>query len=105
MSYSDRQAAEQLEVGMRMEVRQELRKYLENNHLFGEMSPGLGDDASLLEHGIIDSIGVMELVAFVTTRFQIDVEPHEVTPETFDSIDRLTEFILRRRPAPGTCLA
>ena len=88
-----------------MDVRQELRGYLETNHLVGKMSGEFDDDASLLEHGVIDSIGVMELVSSVTAWFRIEVEPHEVTPETFDSIDRLAKFVLRRRARAAVCQA
>ncbi len=86
-----------------MELKKEIREYLENNHLFGEMPESFSDEASLLDHGIIDSMGVMELVSFVTTHYRIDVEPQDVTPENFDTIARLAGFIDRRRPTAMAC--
>ncbi len=86
-----------------MELKKEIREYLEKNHLFGEVPGQFGDDASLLDHGIIDSLGVMELVSFVTTHYHIEVEPQDVTPENFDTIARLARFIDRHRPAAMPC--
>ncbi len=54
-------------------------------------------DDSFLELGLIDSTGVLELVAFVEEAFDITVADQEIVPDNFDSINRLTRFIRRRR--------
>jgi acyl carrier protein len=51
------------------------------------------DDASLLEAGIVDSIGVMELVTFVDKTYKITVPPEDISPDNFDSINRLANYI------------
>jgi acyl carrier protein len=56
----------------------------------------LSDEDSLLENGIIDSTGVLELVAFVEEKFQISVEDEELVPENFDSIRKIASFIQRK---------
>jgi len=53
----------------------------------------LRDDDSFLEKGIIDSTGVLELVAFIEENFGIKVEDEELIPENLDSIDNLVTFI------------
>jgi acyl carrier protein len=53
----------------------------------------LNDDTSFLEEGIIDSTGVMELVAFIEETFGIRLEDEEIIPDNFDSVNKLVNFI------------
>ena len=79
-------------------VKAQIKEYVAENLLFAEAFP-YADDASFLGEGIVDSVGVMELVAFVNTQFGVTVEPQEITPENFDSVQRLGDFIARKRGA------
>ena len=54
-------------------------------------------DAPLLDSGIVDSLGILELVNFVTETFEITVSDEDLQPENFHSIDRLASFVERRR--------
>lgn len=56
----------------------------------------LKDDTSFLDEGIIDSTGVMELVAFLETNFNVKVEDEEIVPDNFDSINNLTNFLQQK---------
>jgi acyl carrier protein len=58
---------------------------------------GFPDDASFLRTGLIDSTGMMELVAFVEQEFSIQVADHELVPQNFDSLEKLNAFIERKR--------
>lgn len=53
----------------------------------------LQDSDSLIESGIVDSMGILELVAFVESAFNIRVEDIDLTPENFDSIESLSSFV------------
>ena len=53
----------------------------------------LKDDTSFLEEGIIDSTGVMELVAFIEETFSIRLEDEEIIPDNFDSVNKLFNYI------------
>ena len=53
----------------------------------------LQDDTSFLEEGVIDSVGVLELVAFIEETFTIRVEDEEIIPDNFDSINKLTYHV------------
>ncbi len=55
------------------------------------------DDASLLREGIIDSLGVVELVTFLQSRFGLKIEQSEVRPENFDSVAKLAAFVRRKQ--------
>jgi acyl carrier protein len=50
----------------------------------------------LLETGVIDSMGVLDLVGFLQQEFAITVEDDDLTPENFRSIDCMAEFLQRR---------
>lgn len=61
------------------------------------VSTGLDETSSLLERGIIDSLGILDVAAHLETEFGITVENEDVSPENFDSVAALTEFVLLKR--------
>jgi len=70
-----------------------IKSFMENNSLTGTNLDKLHDDDSFFENGIIDSAGVLELVAFMEETFNITVEDEEVALENLDSVNRLSGFI------------
>lgn len=75
-----------------------LRAFIATNFYLPPGQP-LDEDSSFLDQGIIDSTGVLELVAFVEEEFGIAVGDHELVPANFDSIAALAEFVARKRGA------
>ena len=75
------------------ELESEIRKFIAENMLFSADGFNYGDNDSLLEAGIVDSIGVMELVSFVDKTYKITVPPEDISPDNFDSINRLANYI------------
>lgn len=57
----------------------------------------LHDDDSLLESGIVDSLGVLDLVGFVENEFGITVSDEELQPENFRSVSSLTQFVKSKK--------
>lgn len=55
------------------------------------------DDDSFLRRGLIDSTGMMELVAFLEEQFQISLQDGELVPENLDSLTRVTAFVERKQ--------
>ncbi len=80
------------------EVISEISSFVVSNFLFGR-GDGLTEDQSFLDTGIIDSTGVLELVAFVEQRFGITVADQELLPENLDSLRNLSAFIARKQAA------
>jgi acyl carrier protein len=78
---------------MSVTIAQEIRGFVVANFLFGQESGGLTDDQSFLETGIIDSTGVLELVAFIEQNYGISVDDRELLPENLDSISNVTRFV------------
>ena len=55
------------------------------------------DDDSFLRRGLIDSTGMMELVAFLEEQFHISLQDGELLPENLDSLARVTAFVERKQ--------
>ena len=67
--------------------------------MFTDDPSRLPDDASLLEMGVIDSTGVLELVLLMEENFAMKVQDAAIIPENFDSVDRMVSFVLRSKSA------
>lgn len=52
-------------------------------------------DAPLLERGVIDSLGIQELVAFLEKEFGIDVQDEEIVPENFENVRCIAALVRR----------
>jgi acyl carrier protein len=75
----------------------EIRNFLAENFPLGDDPNELPADASLLEAGIIDSTGVLELVGFIEETYDVRVEDDELLPENLDSIRNVVAFVERKR--------
>lgn len=80
----------------------ELRSFLAENFLLGEEFRGLPGSASLIEAGIIDSTGVLELVGFLEEAYEIEITDSELVPENLDSIDNVVRFVGAKRNSGHT---
>jgi acyl carrier protein len=79
-----------------METKERIREFLVETFLFGAEDARIQDGESLLETGIVDSTGVLELINFLESEFGLEVRDNEVVPENLDSIDRLASFVQRK---------
>jgi acyl carrier protein len=78
-----------------METRETVRHFMTTN--FYLPSPTLSDEASLLDQGIVDSTGVLEVVTFLETTFGVLIDDAELLPENLDSIARIVAFVERKQ--------
>ena len=79
------------------DVRQEIRAYIEENFLYLHPGIELGDADQFLTLGIVDSLGFVELVEEVQSRYGVTVEDVDITEENFGSIDAITGYVERKR--------
>jgi acyl carrier protein len=86
-------------------IAQEIRDFVVTNFLYGQEDHNLTSDQSLLENGIIDSTGVLELVAFLEQRFGIAVADRELLPENLDSVQNASAFVARKLAPQGVQVA
>ena len=78
-----------------MEVKHEVRAFVVESFLFGN-DGGLTDTQSLLDAGVIDSTGVLELVSFLERTYRIRINDEDLVPENLDSIASIAEFLQRK---------
>ena len=76
-----------------VDTRQIIRGFIRQNFLKSNWGNNFLDDVSFIDGGIIDSVGVLELVAFIEKTFGFRVEDEEMVPEYLDSIDKLVLYI------------
>ncbi len=79
-----------------MEIADKVRQFIQENYYAAE-SGSLGDDESLLDRGIVDSTGILEVVGFLEQEFDITIEDDEMVPENLDAIANIVAFIERKR--------
>ena len=80
----------------KMEIKDQVRSFITSNFYVPDPS-ALKDEASLLDGGIIDSTGVLEVIHFIDDTFGIKMEDSEMLPENLDSIERIAYFISRKK--------
>jgi acyl carrier protein len=79
-----------------MKIAESIRKFLTTNFYIADPED-LGNDASLLGRGIVDSTGILEVVAFLESEFGVSVGDDEMLPSNLDTIDNLAAFVERKR--------
>lgn len=83
-----------------MSIEKEIRQFIEGNFIM-DGNDHLSAEDSLLEKGIIDSTGVLELVAFIEENYSVKIKDEELIPENLDSIKNISRFIQGRLEVGG----
>ncbi len=78
-------------------IRSAIRNFIEENFLFQIGDQGLSDDESLLEAGVVDSTGVLELVAFLEEKFKFQIADQDIVPQNLDSVAAIVAFVERKQ--------
>ena len=84
-----------------LEIAESIRGFIAKNFLFRSGVDAIGDNDSLLEQGVIDSMGVLELITFLEERFGVRIADDEMVPENLDSIGRITAFVNGKLQSPA----
>ena len=84
-------------------VRGVIREYIKDRFMIGKSLDSLLDFDPLLDKGILDSTGVLELVGFIEERFAFSVEDEELLPENLGSVDNIVRYVERKvgKGVPG----
>ena len=82
------------------ELKLNVRNFVVETFLFGQDN-GLTDDASFLTNGVVDSTGVIELVAYLEKTYQIKIRDEDLLPENLDSINAIAAYLTRRQAGAG----
>ena len=77
------------------DIEREVHSFVITNFLFGQPLD-LQPEDSLLGRGLIDSTGVLELVAFLEEHYAITVEDEEVIPDNLDSVKNVATYVTKK---------
>lgn len=84
------------------DLKSKLRAFVIDTFLFGDDS-GLEDQTSFLESGIIDSMGILELVDFIDKEFKVVIADEELLPENLDSINNIVGYLKMKMGYEAAC--
>ena len=73
--------------------------YIREQLLGGRDKVPLAAEDDLLGSGLIDSMGMMSLIAFVESRFELKVPPQDMTIENFMTVEAISNYLNRRKAA------
>ena len=79
-----------------MNIKAKIKDFIIIEFLFGAQANDLSDDLNLLENGIIDSLAVLKLVAYIENEFDITLEPEEIDTDNLNSIQTLTMIVEKK---------
>jgi acyl carrier protein len=78
-----------------------VRQFVADNFLFSENADVLDENDSLIAGGVIDSTGILELVSFLESEFEIEIADEELVPDNLDSVAKIRAFVGRKLgPSP-----
>lgn len=79
----------------------ELREFVSSAYLFGDSSRMPADTDSLLETGILDSTGILELIEFLEEKYGISITDQETVPDNLGSIANLSRYLTAKLARPA----
>jgi acyl carrier protein len=85
-------------------IEQAVRQFLLENSVFSK-DDSFQDDSSFLEMGIIDSTGMLELLAFLEKNYSVVLEDADLIPENLDSITAVARFVRQKTKSTADCSA
>ena len=82
-------------------IERNIRDFLAENFPLAEEGAQLAESDSLIEAGVIDSTGVLELIEYLESNYSIQISDEEVLPENLDSIERIGRFVTTKLGSTG----
>lgn len=78
-------------------IERDLRAFLTENFPLGADGYSYAVSDSLIEVGAIDSTGVLELIEYLESRYELEIPDAEVLPENLDSIENIARYVMSKR--------
>lgn len=80
------------------EMQREIRQFIADNFIFDQDLQALSGSESLTQTGVIDSMGVLELIMFLEETYSIKIPDEETLPENLDTIDNIVRYLQGKLP-------
>ena len=78
-------------------MQEKIIKYIEEELSSEELDGGLEATEDLLGSGILDSLGMMKLIAFLEDEFKCKVLPEEMVIENFMTVAHMNDYLLSKQ--------
>ena len=82
-----------------MDLEQTIKDYIVKEFMFDNPQAALTDDQALMEEGIIDSLGIFTLIAFIEQQFGVKIDPTDVVVDNFQSVRKIADLVRSRQAA------
>ncbi len=76
-----------------------LIEYIKQQLLGGQVDIDLSPEEDLLGSGLIDSLGMIQLLAFIEEKFEVKVPPQDMTIENFMTVGAIGNYLQRLKTA------
>jgi acyl carrier protein len=80
-----------------MTIHSEIKGFILQNFMFTTDASALGDFESLLQKGVVDSTGILELIMHLEQVYSIKILDEEMLPANLDSVEAIAAFVMRKR--------
>lgn len=74
-----------------------IKAYILEEYLPGTPPAELDGSYDLLDNGVVDSLGLLQLIAWVEQRYEIPIDEVELSPDHFRSVDAICRFVDQAR--------
>lgn len=83
------------------DIEKDVREFIAENFILDEDADEIDRDESLTQNGVLDSMGVLELIMFIEERFGVEVPDEDTLPENLDSVGRISDYVRGRLDEAG----
>ena len=80
-----------------MRTEPNIEQFVLNELLYGGGPPTLAPDAPLISSGLLDSMDMLRLIAFIEEQFGVVVESEDVTSENFETLHYIKSFVEKKK--------
>jgi acyl carrier protein len=96
------QARPTTSMDQQQDIERGVRRFIDDNFPLGDSGSELDRTDSLLEVGVIDSVGVLELIEFLEASYSIQIPDEDVLPENLDSLEAIGRYVSSRLSAESS---
>ena len=80
-----------------MDLETAIERFIVDEIMLGDSQTRVDVNESLISSGVLDSLALLRLIAFLEEQMGVTVDDHEVIPENFETINEIKSFIERKR--------
>lgn len=76
-----------------MNTKEVIERFIVDEIMLAESGTRIDPDESLISNGVLDSLGLLRLIAFVEEQFNIEVDDGDVVPDNFQTLNVMEKFL------------